>query len=258
MAICAAAVVSAGAQAPPRDLHDWKLEYSVSGGFVPSLHYLRLSRDGNLAAGDGRLGDQVVGRASTGLMANLEAFLKSARPAPKKHPMPDTFSASLVLTTEGRSYELELPRDLSAVLEAAWNDAVAWAVVGSWRQSAWKLCKPVPQLAATDVDPPIDDLDFRGDGTFSVTWRGGGARTTGIPHVQAAPDYRGRYSVTPATGAIRMQIDNGLFVPVDFSGQGQFAVAGNQLTVRGAWFGTRHAKQKPDICELTFTKNTAP
>jgi hypothetical protein len=51
-----------------------------------------------------------------------------------------------------------------------------------------------------------------------------------------------------------MQIDNGLFVPADFVGSGTYTMSGNQLTFTGVWFGTRRAKQKPDICELTFTR----
>ena len=128
-------------------------------------------------------------------------------------------------------------------------------VVGSWQQTAWKLCKPVAQLAATDVDPPIDDLVFRPDGTFGVMWRGGGAQTADIPHVfVAVPDYNGHYSIDAAAHRVRMRVDNGLFVPRDFSGDGTYSVSGDQLVLTGVWFGTKQATHKPDICELTFTR----
>ena len=68
------------------------------------------------------------------------------------------------------------------------------------------------------------------------------------------PDYSGHYAATRGDGKIKMRIDNGLFVPRDFSGDGKYAINGNQLTLTEAWLGTRQAKQKPDICELTFTK----
>lgn len=129
----------------------------------------------------------------------------------------------------------------------------AQAIVGTWWQSAWKLCKPVPQMEPDDVDPPIESLEFKADGTFSVTWRGGGTHTGDIPHV-FIPDYTGRYTIDAAAGRIRMQIVNGLFVPNDFAGNGAYAISGNTLTFTGVWFGTRQAKHRPDICELTFTK----
>ena len=141
---------------------------------------------------------------------------------------------------------------------AALQASVDPAVVGVWWQSAWKLCKPVAQLAASDVDPPIDELAFRADGTFSVTWRGGGARGYNEPGEQPVhfqvPDYSGHYATTAGDGKIKMRIDNGIFVPRDFSGDGRYAINGNQLTLTEAWLGTRQAKKKPDICELTFTK----
>jgi hypothetical protein len=150
---------------------------------------------------------------------------------------------------------------IAAVVMAIYQPALgarggqaAPALIGSWRQSGWKLCKPVAQLAPSDVDPPIDELVFRPDGTFSVTWRGGGAHTTDIPHV-FIPDYSGHYSVESGTARIRMRIDNGLFVPRDFSGDGTYLIKGNELTLTGVWFGTKQAKQKPDICELTFTRS---
>jgi hypothetical protein len=127
------------------------------------------------------------------------------------------------------------------------------AIVGTWWQSAWKLCNPATQLGPSDLDPPIDELVFNADRTFSVTWRGGGAHTGDIPHV-FIPDYRGRYTVEPRAGRIQMQIDNGLFVPHDFAGSGAYAITGNTLTLTGVWFGTKQARQKPDICELTFTR----
>lgn len=95
-------------------------------------------------------------------------------------------------------------------------------IVGSWRESGWKLCRPAAQLTAADMDAPIDDLTFRDDGTFSVTWRGGGAHTGDIPHV-FIPDYSGHYTVEPVAGRITLRIDDGLFVPGDFSGDGTYA-----------------------------------
>jgi len=141
----------------------------------------------------------------------------------------------------------------AALLQAATARAADGPLVGRWRQSAWKLCKPVAQLGPSDIDPPIDELVFNADGTFSVTWRGGGAATGDVAHV-VVPDYQGRYTVDASAGGVRMQIANGLFVPQDFAGNGAYTISGNDVTFTGVWFGTRQAKRKPDICELTFTK----
>jgi hypothetical protein len=143
---------------------------------------------------------------------------------------------------------------VSAVFGTGSQQAADLRIVGSWRQSAWKLCKPVAQITASDVDPPIERLEFGPDGTFSVTWPGGGAHSLGVPH-EFIPDYRGRYTLDAKAGRIRMENVRGLFVPNDFAGSGSYAISGNALTLTGVWFGTRRAKQKPDICELTFTKN---
>jgi hypothetical protein len=127
------------------------------------------------------------------------------------------------------------------------------AIVGSWRESGWELCTPVAQLTAADMDAPIDDLTFRDEGTFSVTWRGGGAHTGDVPHV-FIPDYSGHYAIDAVGGRITMRIDNGLFVPRDFAGDGTYALEGNALTLTHVWFGTKQAAHRPDICELTFAR----
>ena len=148
----------------------------------------------------------------------------------------------------------ELTREMTTTLDATGDAALQQALVGSWWQSGWRLCRPAAQLGPSDIDPPIDALVFKSDGTFSVTWRGGGAHTLDLPHVEV-PDYSGRYTLPSTTGAIRMRYENGLYRPRDFSGDGSYQINGATLTLTGVWFGTRQAKTKPDICELTFTKN---
>ena len=56
---------------------------------------------------------------------------------------------------------------------------------------------------------------------------------------------------TPVAGIYELTRGTDIaYVTVD----GKYAISGNQLTLTEAWLGTRQAKQKPDICELTFTK----
>ncbi len=247
---------SAGGGPPIRqDLGDWQLEYGIAGGVTFNVHALTISRNGELKASDTRLGDDVTGQASGELLAAAAAFLKTAREAKKTVPVPDGIEAALVLTSRGQKYDLQLTRDLRARLEVAWDAAVSGALIGSWRQSGWKLCTPAAQLSRSDMDTPIDDLTFRPDGTFGLMWRGGGAHTGDIPHVPVAyPDYNGDYTTMPSTGSIRMRSTSPLVRLRDFSGDGRFRVNGTELTLMNIWLGTRDAPKKPDICELTFTR----
>jgi len=51
-----------------------------------------------------------------------------------------------------------------------------------------------------------------------------------------------------------MSVEGGNPVPRDFSGDGGFHINMDRLTLSNVWLGTKQAKQKPDICELMFTK----
>lgn len=117
-------------------------------------------------------------------------------------------------------------------------------LVGLWRQSRWKLCTPVPELPASSMDPPVEELEFRADGSFSVTWK----------PFEWYRDYWGRYSYDLQSGSIELRIEHGNFVPNDFAGKGGFKIHEGQLTLKRVWLGTKEAKQKPDICELTFVR----
>jgi len=182
-------------------------------------------------------------------------LLEHARPAkPSTGPViPDDVYSTLTIVAAGRKDEIEPSPQIDALLRQAAERAVQQAVVGTWREWRWKLCHPAAKLTASDVDPPIDALQFRADGRFEVTWPGGGAYTIGIPHIPV-PDYAGRYTLVPAEAAIDLHVTGGLVAPRDFSGNGRFRVAADTLTLENVWLGTRQAKQKPDICELTFVR----
>jgi hypothetical protein len=105
----------------------------------------------------------------------------------------------------------------------------------------------------TSIDVPIEELALRADGTFSVTWRGGGARTTQVPPV-ILPDHSGSYTITPERGALHVTLPPGVTPPRDFNGDGSFQIAQDTLTLKNVWLGTRVAPQRPDICELAFDR----
>jgi hypothetical protein len=256
VASLAVSTATGGSAQVPRQSAGWALEYRLSGGMALQDHLVTISQAGDVRAIDRRLGDDITARASADLVARLTRLLTDARDAKATRPMPDAISSAMRLTAGGRTREIEITPELEAAVDEAWSGALAHALLGSWSESAWKLCKPVPQLS--EIDLPIDVLTFAADGTFTVTWRGGGARAYNRPGDSAphtfVPDYSGRYAITSSTGAIRMTISNGLFVPRDFAGEGTFAVNDKQLTFSRVWFGTRQAKATPDICELTFTR----
>lgn len=238
----------------PRDLNEWTVEYSIVGGRWPRRHSVSLTSAGGLVGTDTDAGHHVTARVSDDVVAKATSLLKRAQPAKPDPPSPDKPRLGLVLDTGGRTYDLEPTSDITKILDEAFDGAVAAGVIGEWRQSGWKLCKPVPQVNLEKIDPPIDPLIFKSDGTFSVTWLER-PTITEAPHVQGA-DYTGHYTLnpSPSQGYIQMSIDGGRFVPVDFSGRGGFGLADGALTIRNAWFGTKRVKPKPNICELTFAK----
>jgi hypothetical protein len=238
-------------QTLPRDLGDWQISYEESGGFAPRYHAVSLTRTGDLTVKDGFERPGLQAKASADLIGLVTTYLAKARTAKPTRPGPDQVSVLLTLSTGGRSYLLEPAESVTNALETAGEAAVASALVGAWRESQWKLCMPAAQLSMADMDPPIERLELRADNTYSVTWQGGGAHTTGIPHA-AIPDYSGHYSVRPGSGSIQFTYENGLVRPTDFAGAGTFWIADGQLTLEHIWFGTRKATHKPDICQLTF------
>lgn len=252
--VCAAAV-AISAQELPRDFGNWRVTYTVDGGIAGHHHAVSVSRDGQLTVEDNGLGDTIAAGASQAQLTKLGALLSTAKPARKEKPkpFPDMVFTSLSVTSGGRTYELDPAEDLVAALENAANSAVADAVIGSWQQAGWALCKPAAQLTADDYDTPIDALEMRKDGTFEITWAAGGAHTSGPPHV-LVPDVSGHYKVYPQYGTMEFTMENGLVHPRDVSGRGSFRLRGGQLTLSGVWFGTRTARHKPDICELTFAR----
>ena len=256
--IAAIGSAAAAPQARPSFAHlaDWRITYTVSGGIAGAARAISVNRAGDLSADEHIRGQHVATRAGRDLLALIDGYLARARTVVKRAPErgADIMRATLILESRGRRYELEPTSELANALEKAWAAAITSALVGTWRESQWTLCQPAARLAPADIDATIDELVFRADGTYSITWQGGGARTTDVPHA-TIPDLTGRYTARPQTGGIEFtHEDAGVFHPSDFSGTGTFQVAGGQLTIKNVWFGTRRAAHRPDICALTFVR----
>lgn len=103
------------------------------------------------------------------------------------------------------------------------------------------------------MDVPIEKLVFQKGGIFSVTHRGGISQDQ--LHV-STPDYSGRYQIQPDRSQIQMSFETGINAPRDFSGEGFFQISETKLILKNIWLGTFKAKQKPDICEMTFQRSS--
>jgi hypothetical protein len=225
----------------------WKIERTVAGGKAGVNQFLSVTSAGEIVAEERRMGSHVTARAPAEQIQKLTAYIKVARQV-----QPGAGFSSLLVRAGGREYSIEATPEIGTLLQNALETVFKQALAGYWRQSGWKLCKPAAQLTASDIDPPIDQLVFRADGSFSVAWPGG-PRTTGPGHV-TIPDYDRRYTISLTLGTIRMSVEGGNPVPRDFSGDGGFRINMDHLTLSNVWLGTKQAKQKPDICELMFTK----
>jgi hypothetical protein len=257
IALCASAGFDlAGGQSLPHDLDGWQISYAVDGGIVGPSHRVTVSLDGRVTVFDLARQYNVAGQAPTELIGRMTSFLRRAHVAegPTHPPSPDMPFSSLSVTSGDRTFEIDQSPEVDSLIADAANEAVRQSVVGTWRESAWALCRPVARQLPSDVDPPIDAFELRPNSTFAVTWRGGGAHTTGIPHVPV-PDYSGRYSFSPSTGTIELQVVGGIVAPRDFAGSGHLGIKRDTLTLRNVWLGTRQAAHKPDICTITFVKN---
>jgi hypothetical protein len=227
--------------------------------------HLRLTQSGELDVSflPGEYNSHFSAHASPELVKRIADFLQVAekeRPSTGKPIAPDALYVSLAVIAHGSKYMLETPDDIASLLETALNSTVKKAFVGTWTESVWKLCKPATQLTADQMDPPIERLVFQDDDRFSVTWRGGGAEVpgnVGEPFVWL-PDYSGRYALDPDHNSIHMTFENGIHTPRDFSGDGIVRINGDKLILNNVWLGTYRAKQKPDICEMTFVRSPEP
>ena len=247
----------------PQDLTQWALEYSIAGGQPALNRHLRLTQAGemNVSANSPDLGSHIDGHASDDVVSKVKAFLKAAHPAAPRssHLRPEALERSAALIAGGARYDVALPADAAQLLDGAIDTTLRNALIGSWWESGWKLCHPVPTLAADQMDATIEQLVFQDDSRFAVTWQGGGARMYGdpsgkVPHV-SVPDYSGQYAIQPDRSHIHMTFGSGIYTPRDFAGDGSFQLNGGKLTLRNMWLGTYKAKQKPDICEMTFTRS---
>jgi len=99
--------------------------------------------------------------------------------------------------------------------------------VGRWRESKVLSCDDGSEL---DPVESIEEIEFWGDGTFSVTWH----------PFEIYRDYWGPAALDLAASSVNLGISGGNFTPANFDGVGTFElVDANTLKLQGVWLGTK-------------------
>lgn len=124
----------------------------------------------------------------------------------------------------------------------------AQPLVGFWKQQSKSDCEP------GKTDPPddvINEMEFRADGSFSVTWT----------PFEVYRDYWGNYKFDPAAGSLSLQIERGNYVPGDFRGTGRYKLKDKgTLELTGIYLGHKQNYKLPDAtkishkCHYIFTR----
>lgn len=99
-------------------------------------------------------------------------------------------------------------------------------LTGSRSQQAIEGC------SASD---PIGELEFGEQNRFSVTFR----------PFESYRDYWGTYSFDPATGALRMTVEGGNFVPSDLDLEGRVELVSDRLVLHDMFLGSRGGPPPP-------------
>ena len=124
----------------------------------------------------------------------------------------------------------------------------AQPLVGFWRQQSKSGCEPGKTSPPDDV---INEMEFRADGSFSVTWT----------PFEVYRDYWGNYKFDPAKGSLSLQIEHGNYVPSEFRGAGRYKLKDKgSLELTGIYLGHKQNYELPegmkigDKCHYLFSR----
>jgi hypothetical protein len=114
------------------------------------------------------------------------------------------------------------------------------SLVGFWTEVGAPDC-PIS-------DPPLRELAFKGDGTFTVTWT----------PFESFVNYGGEYQFDPASGVLKMTGRSINSMPADTDLEGTATInPEGLLDLRGVFFGTPYdGKSGPLACGLRFKKQS--
>ena len=120
-------------------------------------------------------------------------------------------------------------------------------LVGRWRQQSMFDCASEREIKSAQ---PIQELEFRAKGWFSVTWT----------PFEVYRDYWGSYTTGKDKVNLSMQIESGNFVPKDFHGSGHYKLKDNKtLELTGIYLGDKNSSSAGNSkagnkCRYIFTR----
>lgn len=124
-------------------------------------------------------------------------------------------------------------------------------LTGLWKQDQF-VCRNTGELPAP-MAGVIQELEFRADGWFSVTWQ----------PFETYRDYWGSYDTDPNGGKLSLDIEGGNYKPPKFRGSGIYKLTKTgQLELHNLFLGLKHGASWPDDvklpqdCFYTFTRSS--
>jgi hypothetical protein len=96
-------------------------------------------------------------------------------------------------------------------------------------------------IEGCSVAEPVGELEFGGN-RFSVTFR----------PFESYRDYWGTYSFDPASGALRMTVEGGNFVPPGLDLEGRAELVSGRLVLRDMYLGSREGAPPQGGCTYRF------
>lgn len=115
-------------------------------------------------------------------------------------------------------------------------------LVGIWREEVQFACG-----TGTEVSPesPIDELRFRADGTFGVTWQ----------PFEVYVDYWGSYQYSLAQGTLDLAVTGANYSPDDVDGNGLFSLdEQGRLILSDMWLGSPSGGKSSANCGHRFAR----
>jgi hypothetical protein len=113
---------------------------------------------------------------------------------------------------------------------------------GFWREAALVDCESGGELPYSDL---IQELAFRADGTFQVTWT----------PFEVYVDYWGNYTYDLDGYTISLQVTGGNYVPDDVGTEGTFLLdRGGGLRFDDLWLGTASGSTADPACGHVFAR----
>jgi hypothetical protein len=123
-------------------------------------------------------------------------------------------------------------------------------LVGNWRETSQVGCDG---SETGKPEAPVEELEFRADGRFSVTWR----------PFEIRKDYWGTYAYDLKNQTLSLVVEGGNDVPAIMDREGAFSVdQTGRLTLKGMWLGSpdqrrvaeaERGKLRPNICSTVFS-----